>query len=94
VQDLINFNLNLFNDHKEYFEGRNGGILHDPAVLNFRVQWQRVQERRRLAENWLEAEWRLVDVVSGCALPLCTWSSREIVDVRHIDLGCTYIDLD
>jgi len=42
VQDLIDFNLNLFNDHEEYFEGRDGRILQDPAVLNFRVQRQRV----------------------------------------------------
>jgi hypothetical protein len=83
VHDLIDFNLNLFNDHEEYFEGRDGGILQDPAVLNFRVQRQRVQERRRLA-----------DVVSGRGLPLCTCSLRETVDVRHIDLGRTYIDLD
>ena len=94
VHDLIDFNLNLFNDHEEYFEGRDGGILQDPAVLNFRVQRQRVQERRRLAENWQKAERRLADVVSGRGLPLCTCLSRETVDVRHIDLGRTYIDLD
>ena len=93
VHDLIDFNLNLFSDHEEYFEGRDGGILQDPAVLNFRVQRHRVQERRRLAENWQKAERRLADVVSGHGLPLCTWSSRETVDVRHIDLGRTYIDL-
>jgi len=94
VRNLIDFNLNLFNDHEEYFEGRDGGILHDPAVLNFRVQRQKVQERRRLAEIWQKAEWRLADVVSGRGLQLCTCSSRETVDVRHIDLGRMYIDLD
>jgi hypothetical protein len=93
VHDLIDFNLNLFNDHEEYFEGRDGGTLQDPAVPNFRVQRQRVQERRRLVENWQNAERRLADVVSGRGLPLCTFSSRETVDVRHIDLGRTYIDL-
>jgi len=94
VHDLIDFNLNLFNDHEEYFEGREGGILPDPAVLNFRVQRQRVQERRRLAENGQNAERRLADVISGRGLPLCTCSSSETMDVRHIDLGHTYIDLD
>jgi hypothetical protein len=38
VHNLIDFNHNLFNDHEKYFEGRDGGILQDPAVLNFRVQ--------------------------------------------------------
>jgi len=94
MHNLINFNLNLFNDHEECFEGRDGGILQDPAVPNFRVQRQRVQESRRLAENWQKAERRLADVVSGRGLPQCTCSSRETVDVWHIDLGCTYIDLD
>jgi hypothetical protein len=94
VHDLIDFNLNLFNNHDEYFEGRDGGILQDPAVLNFRVWRQRVQEMCRLAENWQKAEQRLADVVSAHGLPLCPCSSREIVDVRHIDLGRTYIDLD
>jgi len=94
VYDFVDFNLNLFNDHEEYFEGRDGGILHDPALLNFRVQRQRVQERHRLAESWQKPERRLGDVVSGRGLPLCTYSSRETVDVRHIDLCRTYIDLD
>jgi len=34
VHNLINFNFNQFNDHDEYFEGRDAGILQDPAVLN------------------------------------------------------------
>jgi len=94
VHNLFDFNLNLLNDHEEYFNGRDGGILQDPAVLTFRVQRQRVHERHWLEENWQEAERRLADVVSGRGLPLCTCSSRETVDVRHIDLGRMYIDPD
>jgi hypothetical protein len=94
VHNLIEINLNLLNDHEEYFEGRDGGILQDPAVLNFRVRRQRVPKRRRLAENWPKAERRLGDVVSGRGLALYACSSREIVDVRPHDLGRTYIDLD
>jgi hypothetical protein len=45
-------------------------------------------------ENWQKAEQRLVDIVCGRGLPLYTCSSREIVDVSHIELGRTYIDLD
>jgi len=94
VHDLVDFNLNLFNYHEEYFEGRDGGIPQYPAVLNFRLPWQRVQERRRFAENWQKVELRLPDVVSGRGFALCTGSSRETMDVRHTDLGRTYIDLD
>jgi hypothetical protein len=88
VHYLINFNHNLFNDLEEYFEGRDGGMLQDPAVRNFRVQWQRVQEW-----CWLEENWQKTDVVSGHELPLCTSSSTDIADVKHIDLGRIYIDL-
>jgi hypothetical protein len=37
VEDLIDFNLKLFNDHEEYFECRDGSILQDPGVFNCRI---------------------------------------------------------
>jgi len=94
VHDLIDCTLTRFNDHEEYFEGRDGSIQQDPAVLILRLQQHRVQGRRQHAENWQKAEWRITDVISGHGLPLCACSSREIVDVREMDLGCTLIDLN
>ena len=94
VHDLIDFTLNLFNDNEEYFEGRDSSIQQDPAVLILRLQQHRVQGRRRHAENCQKAERRIADVISGHGLPLCACSSREIVDVREMDLRCTLIDLN
>jgi hypothetical protein len=94
VNNFIDFNLNLFDDHEEYFEATDSGIVPDPAVHNVSVRRPTVQEWQWLAENWHYMEWRLLDVISGCGLPLYTCSSTEIVNVRHIDLGRTYIDLD
>jgi len=94
VHDPINFNINQFSDHEEDFEGRDSSMLQDTAVLNFTVQRQRVQVRRRPGEYWQKLEWRLPDIFSGCGIPLCACSARAIVDVRHIDLGHTYINLE
>ena len=87
--DSYSFNVNL-GDDADYTDDPSVPLLLDPAVLNFRRRRQRVRDRQKLAENWREAEKRLADVLDGREIAPCSCTSKEIVVVRHIELGCTY----
>lgn len=84
------FNTNL-DDNTDYAEDFNGPLQLNPAVLNFRKPRQRAKDRQKLAQNWQEAEKRLVDVLDGHEIAPCSCASKDIVEVRHIELGCMYI---
>ena len=95
-QELVHdFTFNANPDGSVGYTGGPGGpLLLDLAVLNFRKRRQRASDRQKFAENWQEAKNRMADILNGHAseiVPsLCSCASREIVDVRYIELGCMY----